>query len=287
MHVDHSDKAVGLYIGIPFCPTRCVYCSFPSYQVSDDIMRIYLSALEKELDFVGNEMRKSGFYAESIYIGGGTPTTLPEKELDELLKKIRTCFDFSRLREYTVEAGRPDTITSEKLKIIKLNGAERISINPQSMKEETLQLIGRKHSSDDIVEAFRNAREHGFSAVNMDLIAGLPQEDESDFCDSMEKVLDLRPENITVHTLAVKRASRLKTFDADYNYHQGLKVEKMLETGTDLLNKSGYRPYYLYRQKQMTGNFENVGYALPGKESLYNIRVMEEDQSVIAMGAGG
>ncbi len=284
---DPSENAVGLYIGIPFCPTRCVYCSFPSYQVTNEQMQQYLKALEKEISYTGEAIGKSTYYIESVYIGGGTPTTLDAESLAGLLTTVGKTFELSRIREYTVEAGRPDTITEEKLAAIKESGATRISINPQSMKAETLEKIGRKHSPEEIIKAFHMAREYAFSSINMDLIAGLPGEDPDDFKRSIEIVLSLRPENITVHTLAVKRASRLKTVDEDYNYHQGQNVGKMLETGTALLKAAGYRPYYLYRQKQMTGNFENVGYSLPGHESLYNIRVMEENQSVIALGAGG
>ena len=287
LSADPDEKAVGLYIGIPFCPTRCVYCSFPSYQADGEKIAAYLVALFQEIEFTAAAMKQSGIYAETLYIGGGTPTTLAASALDALLTKVRDCFDLSVLTEFTVEAGRPDTITPEKLRVIKKNGAERISINPQSMKAETLVKIGRQHTPDDIRSAYESARKIGFQTINMDLIAGLPEEEESDFINTLQEILRMKPENITVHTLAVKRASRLRTLDEDYNYHQGKKVGAMLAAGAFLLKEAGYRPYYLYRQKQMTGNFENVGYTLPGYESLYNVRVMEEDQSVIALGAGG
>ena len=189
--------------------------------------------------------------------------------------------------EFTVEAGRPDTITESKLTVLKENGVDRISINPQSMKQETLDRIGRCHRPEDVIAAFHMAQNVGFKVINADLIAGLPGEEPEDFLYSLKSVMNLEPENITVHTLAVKRASKLKEMDEDYSYRQGEKVRKMLDRGQQLLNSAGYMPYYLYRQKQMAGNFENVGYSFPGKESLYNIRIMEENQTILALGAGG
>lgn len=282
-----DNKAVGIYIGIPFCPTKCIYCSFPSYPVNTNRLRSYLEALRLEIAFVGQEIEKKGWYPESIYIGGGTPTTLSDSELEELLKQVHEFFNLDKIKEFTVEAGRPDTITQEKLKIISKYGVKRISINPQSMKEETLKRIGRFHKPEEIITAFNMAREFGFSFINMDLIAGLPGENTEDFIDSLQTILMLKPENITVHTLAVKRASKLKEMDMNYSFHQGKKVRKMIDKGSPILLRAGYRPYYLYRQKQMTGNFENVGYALPGTESIYNIKIMEENQTIIALGAGG
>lgn len=283
-----DSNAVGIYIGIPFCPTRCIYCSFPSYQVTDDlIINDYLSALCREIEFTGYHMKQRGWYPESIYIGGGTPTALTEKNLEVLLKSVNKNFDLTDLKEFTVEAGRPDTINPEKLKIIKNYKAGRISINPQSMKEETLKRIGRSHKPQDIERAFEMAKQTGFDVINADLIAGLPGENTEDFIDSMKRIIGLGPENITIHTLAVKRASKLKELDGDYNYHQGKKVREMLDFGADILNKAGYRPYYLYRLKQMAGNFENIGYALPGTENIYNIKIMDESQTILAMGAGG
>ncbi|MDD2483578.1 MAG: coproporphyrinogen dehydrogenase HemZ [Eubacteriales bacterium] len=284
---DSNDKALGIYVGIPFCPTRCVYCSFPSYQVAEEQMQQYLLALKQEIEYTAKVINERGAYAESLYIGGGTPTTLNETALQSLLSTIRENFDLKRVCEYTVEAGRPDTITEEKLSLIRENGADRISINPQTMKAETLRKIGREHSPEQILEAYKMARKYAFSSINMDLIAGLPDENPEDFKRSLELVLSLAPENITVHTLALKRASKLKAEEDDYNYRQGQTVGNMLQIGASLLKEAGYRPYYLYRQKQMTGNFENVGYSLPGKESLYNTRIMEENQSIIALGAGG
>jgi len=280
-------EAVGLYLGIPFCPTRCVYCSFPSNQGTAAGISAYLLALHKEITFVSENMRQKGWYPESVYIGGGTPTTLSEQQLDELLKHVTEAFDFSHLREFTVEAGRPDTITGGKLEVIKKYNVQRISINPQSMNMPTLERIGRAHRPEDIAEAFRFARAAGIPMVNTDVIAGLPEEETEDFVNTMEQVLALAPENITIHTLALKRASRLKEIDSEYSYKQGKRVRAMLNRAKEMLDHAGYEPYYLYRQKQMTGNFENVGYAKGDTAGIYNIRIMEEAQTIIALGAGG
>ena len=278
---------IGIYIGIPFCPTRCVYCSFPSNQVGYDKIKPYLEALEHEIRFAGEALACKGWYPETIYIGGGTPTVLEDADIERLLKAIRESFYMKRLRELTVEAGRPDTITESKLIILKENGVDRISINPQSMKQETLEKIGRCHCTSDVFSAFGMARNIGFKVINADLIAGLPGEEKEDFLNSLETVIGLSPQNITVHTLAVKRASRLKDIDDKYSYRQGEKVSVMLQAGEKALKGFGYIPYYLYRQKQMAGNLENVGYTFPGNECIYNIRIMEENQTILALGAGG
>ena len=279
--------AVGLYIGIPFCPTRCVYCSFPSNQGKAAEIAKYLEALHREISFTADRMKQKGWYPESVYIGGGTPTTLTAEQLDELLRHVTKAFNLSRCREFTVEAGRPDTITAEKLAVIRGYGVQRISINPQSMNVPTLERIGRAHRPEDIVEAFRHAREAGIPMINTDVIAGLPEEEAEDFIHTLEQILNLAPENITVHTLALKRASRLKEIDSEYSYKQGKKVRVMLNHAKNMLDQAGYKPYYLYRQKQMTGNFENVGYAKGDTAGIYNIRIMEEAQTIIALGAGG
>ena len=280
-------SSVGVYIGIPFCPTRCLYCSFASNQVPDNEIARYLEALKKEIEYTGRRMRETGLWPESIYIGGGTPTTLTAGQLDRLLTAVEDNMDLSRTVEFTVEAGRPDTITLEKLKVIKKHGVQRISINPQSMKERTLELIGRSHSPDDIVKAFEKSASAGISAVNADVIAGLPEEEPEDFAETLKRILELDPENITVHTLAVKRASRLVEMDRDYHYRQSERVKKMLEISKEMLAGAGYMPYYLYRQKHMAGAFENVGYCKEGTPCIYNIRIMEERQTVLALGAGG
>lgn len=278
---------LGIYIGIPFCPTRCVYCSFASNQVPDSEIERYVPALIKEIEFVGHGMKNSRVRPETIYIGGGTPTTLKAEELDILLYAVHDAFDFSQLREFTVEAGRPDTITLEKLKVLKKQGVSRISINPQSMKKETLALIGRQHSPQDIVRAFEMAKQVGFDSINADLIAGLPGEDVADFKNTLDRVLELGADNITIHTLAVKRASRLKDLDEDYHYKVANTVGEMLAESRRALKNEGFIPYYLYRQKHMAGYYENTGYCREGKDCLYNIRIMDEHQTIMALGAGG
>ncbi len=291
-------KKVAVYIGIPFCPTRCLYCSFTSNQKGPEEIARYLVALEREIRFTGEAAKKAGMAIESVYIGGGTPTTLTAPQLADLLRWTRESFDLSECREWTVESGRPDTITEEKLEAIVSGGADRISINPQSMKQETLDRIGRSHTPDDIRASFALAnalkKRLGTRAdgrprliVNADLIAGLPGEEPDDFRASLDEIIGLGPENVTVHTLAVKRSSRLHEEDKDFSYRQGARVGEMLRIAAETVREAGYRPYYLYRQKQMTGNFENVGYARPGTENLYNMKIMEENQTILALGAGG
>ncbi|MGN0719879.1 MAG: coproporphyrinogen dehydrogenase HemZ [Anaerovoracaceae bacterium] len=281
------ENGVGLYIGIPFCPTRCLYCSFPSNQKGPDEIAKYLDALFTEIRYCGLRMRETGLWPESVYIGGGTPTTLSPDQLDRLLTEVETHIDLTCTKEFTVEAGRPDTITEEKLKVLKQHGIARISINPQSMKKRTLELIGRSHEPEDILDAFQKSDCAGISMINADIIAGLPEETPEDYSDTLETIMRLSPENITVHTLAVKRASRLMNQDPDYHYRQGRIVSEMLEMGSRMLKEAGYRPYYLYRQKHMAGSFENVGYCKGDTPCIYNIRIMEEQQTVIALGAGG
>ena len=284
---DRDHHAVGIYVGIPFCPTRCLYCSFTSNRFTEKAAAEYLKALYKEIDAVRSIMDDRGLYAESIYIGGGTPTSLTEEMFAEMTGRVSDAFLRPKTAEYTVECGRPDTITASKLKSLKSAGAGRISINPQTMKEATLKLIGRQHSPEQIEEAFALARTCGIDCINMDLIAGLPEETEADFAMTMDRIIAMGPENITVHTLAVKKGSRLIEADKDYSYRQAETVRSMLKTGSTKLAEAGYEPYYLYRQKHMAGNFENVGYCKKGSASLYNIRIMDEDQSIIALGAGG
>lgn len=281
------DAGVGLYIGIPFCPTRCLYCSFPSNQKGPEEIAKYLDALFTEIRYCGRRMRETGLWPESVYIGGGTPTTLSANQLDRLLTEVEANIDLSRTKEFTVEAGRPDTITEEKLRVLKEHRIARISINPQSMKKHTLELIGRSHDPEDIREAFHKAADTGISMINADVIAGLPEETPEDYGDTLETIIGLAPENITVHTLAVKRASRLIDQDPEYHYRQGMIVSEMLENGRRMLREAGYRPYYLYRQKHMAGSFENVGYCKGDTPCIYNIRIMEEQQTIIALGAGG
>jgi oxygen-independent coproporphyrinogen-3 oxidase len=246
-----------------------------------------MEALCREIDAASALIKGKGWYPESIYIGGGTPTSLDAPQFEELLSLVSRRFKTGQTREFTVECGRPDTIDRDKLNSIIRWGAERISINPQTMMDSTLERIGRSHTAAQIEEAFTLARDCGIPLINADLIAGLPGEEPADFKYSLERVLQLKPANITVHTLAVKKASRLIEEDQDYAFRRGAATAEMLRTARSSLNREGYRPYYLYRQKHMAGNLENVGYALPGTESLYNIRIMAEDQSIIALGAGG
>ncbi len=281
------ENSLGLYIGIPFCPTRCVYCSFASNQVGASEIERYMTALHKEIDAVGDMMAGKNIVPESIYIGGGTPTTLTEEQLSELLRHIRAAFPMDKVKEFTVEAGRPDTITEGKLLAIKEYGAGRISINPQSMKQRTLELIGRAHTPEDTWRAFEIAKKVEIPVINADLIAGLPEENEADFIDSLKKMIVVGAQNITVHTLAVKRASRLIEQDKDFHYKQADIVRNMLAAAREILIGAAYRPYYLYRQKHMAGSFENIGWCKGDTAGIYNIRIMEEAQSIVALGAGG
>ena len=282
-----APDSAGIYIGIPFCPTRCLYCSFTSNQATEEEMDQYLTALFQEIRFAGKRMQETGMSAESIYIGGGTPTTLDTCRLERLLSCIEQSFDLSTVKEFTIEAGRPDTITLEKLNLFKKRGVGRISINPQSMQEKTLELIGRSHTVQQTRDAFDAAARAGIDVVNADLIAGLPQEKEEDFQKSLKEVLKLKPKNITLHTLAVKRSSRLKEMDEGFHYREPQKTENMLQGAKKLLTEKGYRPYYLYRQKHTAGNTENIGYCREDALSVYNVRIMEEEQTILALGAGG
>ena len=280
-------KDVCLYIGIPFCPTRCAYCSFVSQSVEKSMSMIpgFLSALEQELHAVAEAVRETGLRVVSIYMGGGTPTTLNPEQLDRLLSQTEREFDLSALRECTVEAGRPDTITREKLETLRQHGVDRVSVNPQTMSDSVLEAIGRRHSAEDIRTALRMVRETGGFSVNMDLIAGLPTDTAESFRRTMDEVLALQPENITVHTLSIKRGARLR-FGED-SLPSDAEVAAMLDYANSRLRGEGYAPYYLYRQKNMSGGFENVGWTVPGRENLYNICIMEELCSILAAGAGG
>lgn len=282
-----ASKSLSVYIGIPFCPTRCLYCSFTSNQVQQEQMEPYLEALGKEIDYAGAAAKDAGYKLETLYFGGGTPTTLSADQLDALLSKVSHAFALGSVREYTVEAGRPDTITEEKLRVLIDHGVDRISINPQSMKQETLDRIGRRHTVEDVYKAFELAWKVGIEVINADLIAGLPEETEDDFAYSVKEILQLGANNITLHTLAVKRASRLKEMDENFNYKDEELRERMLASAHETLRGRGYRPYYLYRQKHTSGNTENTGFCTEDRPGLYNIRIMEEAQSNLALGAGG
>lgn len=282
----HYENGYSLYIGIPFCPTTCMYCSFTSYPIISWKKRIseYLSALEKEIDFVAESYKDR--VLDTVYIGGGTPTTLEAEELQRLLDKINSSFDLSRLKEFTVEAGRADSITPEKLKVLKQCGVTRISVNPQTMKQETLDLIGRKHTVSQVKDAFVMAKDAGFTNINMDLILGLPGEKEEDVRHTMEEVKKLGPDSLTVHSLAIKRASKLSQWIEENGISALNNTDETMRITADGAEEMGMAPYYLYRQKNMSGNFENVGYAKEGKFGIYNILIMEEKQSIVACGAG-
>lgn len=280
------ENGYSLYIGIPFCPTTCLYCSFTSYPLVSWAKRVdsYLDALEKEIDFVAVKFAHK--HLNSIYIGGGTPTTLEPYQLDRLIRKIKCSFDLSDCLEFTVEAGRPDSITREKLEVLRKHDISRISINPQTMKDETLKIIGRHHTVDQTVESFKMARELGFDNINMDLIMGLPEETLDDVRNTMEQLKELKPDNITVHSLALKRAARLNMFKEDYKNYKMVNTQEHMDLTAAYAKEMGLSPYYLYRQKSMAGNLENVGYAAPGKAGVYNILIMEEKQTIMALGAG-
>ena len=275
-----------LYIGIPFCPTTCLYCSFTSYPIGQWKERTgeYLEALFREMDYVAEEKR--GCTLDTVYFGGGTPTSLSPEDLDILITRLKKTFDFSTVQEFTVEAGRPDSITREKLQVLKNHGVTRISINPQTMKEETLKLIGRRHTVEDVKERFQMAREMGFDNINMDLIIGLPEEGLEDVRTTMEEVKALAPDSVTVHSLAIKRAARLNTMKEVYKDLKITNTQEMIDLTAQYAREMGLEPYYLYRQKNMAGNFENVGYAAPGKACIYNVLIMEEQQTIIGCGAG-
>lgn len=280
-------EEVSLYVGIPFCPTRCAYCSFVSAAVPGalKLTEPYLEALTGEMEAAAGAVKQAGLSIKSVYIGGGTPTTLSAEQLDALMKKLRESFDLSGCAEFTVEAGRPDTITVEKLAALLHNGANRLSVNPQSMSDAVLRAMGRAHTAQESLEAYRLVRQAGAPCVNMDLIAGLPEDSMEGFRRSLDTVLSLRPENITVHTLALKKGSRL--MEEKSRLPDGEAVAAMLDYAQDTLRQAGYKPYYLYRQKFMSGSFENVGWSLPGFENIYNICMMEELHTVLALGAGG
>ena len=275
-----------LYVGIPFCPSTCLYCSFTSYPLAkwEKHMDDYLEALFQELDDLSANFRHKKLH--TLYIGGGTPTTLSPERMERLLTKIEKSVDTEHLQEYTVEAGRPDSITREKLQVLFEHGIDRISINPQTMKNETLRIIGRHHTAEQTKEAYALAREMGFSHINMDLIIGLPGEGYEDVEHTMQEISKLEPDSVTIHSLAIKRAARLNLFREQYE-EMGLENNmQIMDMTARYCAEMGLSPYYMYRQKNMAGNFENVGYAKPGKAGLYNILMMEEKQTIVACGAG-
>ena len=283
-----EDKdSYSIYIGIPFCPSICLYCSFSSYSLKqyEAYVEPYLEALFKEIEYAGTCFPEKKLI--SIYIGGGTPTTLTADQLRRLLRKVKDKFDFTYLREWTVEAGRPDSITKDKLVVLKEEGVTRISINPQSMQQKTLDLIGRKHTTEQIKEAFSLARECGHNNINMDLIIGLTGETAEDVRGTLSEIEKLSPDSLTVHTLAVKRAARLNIEMDRYRDQKSKEAVEMMTACQEYTKSHGYEPYYLYRQKNMAENLENIGYAKSGKEGLYNVLIMEEHHTILALGSGG
>lgn len=282
----HYQDGYSLYIGIPFCPTTCLYCSFTSYPICLWKGRVadYLTALEKEMEATAEILR--GKVLDSVYIGGGTPTTLEAEELERLLTKLRQTFDLSMVQEFTVEAGRADSITEDKLLVLKKHGVTRISVNPQTMKPETLKLIGRQHTVEQVVDAFHLARKCGFTNINMDLILGLPGEVEADVRYTAEAVRSLAPDSLTVHSLAIKKGSRLNQWIEENGISTIQNTDEMMQLAAQAAKQLQMQPYYLYRQKNMSGNFENVGYARAGCYGIYNILIMEEKQTIAALGAG-
>ena len=278
---------ISVYVGIPFCPTRCTYCSFVSRTIGEktELLEPYLAALEKEVRVTAELMKHSGKHLRTIYIGGGTPTTLSTPQMIRLLDTLRESFDFGRCIEFTVEGGRPDTLDPEKLRAIREHGADRMSINPQTMEDHVLRACGRPHKAEDVVRAYQEAVDAGFAAINMDLIAGLPQDDFDGFRRSLDAVAALNPANITVHTLALKKGADL--FEKREGLSTAEEVSRMVDYANQTLRDLSYKPYYLYRQKYMSGSFENVGWSRDGLDCLYNIYMMEELHTIVSLGGGG
>lgn len=282
-------ESFSLYVGIPFCPSRCSYCSFvmASVERAGKLMAPYVEKLCEEIKVTAQIAADNGLRLESVYFGGGTPTTLGAEQLDRVLGTVRRSFDLSHCREFTVEAGRPDTITQEKLFALKENKVDRISINPQTLSDEVLRRIGRRHTAAQFADAFALARACGFHNINTDLIAGLPGDTAESFRHSLDTVLAWGAECVTVHTLCMKRAANLTTEGKSLNREEALTARAMLDYARQALTDRGYLPYYLYRQTRMVGNLENVGWSLPGCESLYNVYVMDETHTILACGCGG
>lgn len=281
------DRRAALYVHIPFCPSHCLYCSFPSAVVRRGrALDRFTDALCEDIRRAGALIRKKGFLMESVYFGGGTPTVLTEEQMDRVLSAVRAHVPVEEVEEWTVEAGRPDTVNPAMLAVLRARGVDRISVNPQTMQDRILAKISRTHGAADILRAFREARAAGFRTVNMDFICGLPEQTRADMAENLRVICQLRPENVTIHTLAVKRGSPFFHREKEFSLPPEAEVEAMLGDAHRRLVAEGYRPYYLYRQKYMTDDFANVGYALEGHESVYNIQMIGEHQHVIGAGAG-
>lgn len=279
-----DSSAVSLYVSIPFCPTRCSYCSFVSHSMDSAVklMPEYVSALCRELELTARIVRETGTKIDTIYFGGGTPTSISAEDIRTIMECVKREFDITSIREYSFEAGRPDTITEEKLRVIKELGATRISVNPQTLNDDVLRVIGRKHSGEDAVRAFQTARRLGFDNINTDLIAGLPTESAESFRNTLDRMIELDPESITVHTLTIKRSAAL--FADGQNRSSADPAAEMVDYSIKALTDAGYLPYYMYRQKNTVDNLENVGYAKKGYESCYNIFIMDETQTILGAG---
>ena len=282
-----SPRDISIYIGIPFCASRCKYCSFVSHSIENarDLIEPYIDALICEMKTISSVVRMRNLRVKTVYFGGGTPTALSTPQLERIMRALREYFDLSEVFEYTVEAGRPDTCDAEKIAMIAREGATRISVNPQTMDDRILQLMGRRHTAEDIVRMARDIRNLSDMTINMDVIAGLPSDSFDGFKKTIDKVIELNPDNITVHTLAIKKGSTLSTNKMQLPCVS--EVERMVDFAYDSVTQNAYQPYYLYRQKYMSGNLENVGYARAGFESAYNVLIMEELHSIISLGAGG
>lgn len=282
------ENSFSLYVSIPFCPTRCAYCSFVSHSIerTHKLIEPYVELLCRELEEIGKIAKSLNLHLETVYFGGGTPTTLNASQLEKLFNSIEKNFDLSTLREYTVEAGRPDTVTEDKLRALKSAGVSRISINPQSFNDTVLQTIGRKHTAQETVDAFNLARNIGFDNINMDFIAGLPGESMESFENNIQKAISLGAESVTVHTLALKTAAYMASRDLTFDLTDRLFVSSMVDYSNKTLKNAGYYPYYMYRQSKSLGNLENVGWCKEGRDCLYNVYMMDETHSVFAAGAG-
>lgn len=278
-------NSYSLYVSIPFCPTRCIYCSFISQTVKSfkKLMPEYVDKLCREIEYTAKLLECKGLALDTVYFGGGTPTSLDADDLDRIMEKISSSFDLSHLREYTVEAGRPDTVDERKLEVILNNGAGRVSVNPQTLNQSVLDAIGRRHTVEMFYDSFNLAKKAGFRAINVDLIAGLPNDTQESFENSLKSIISLQPENITVHALSIKRASDLMK---NYRSDGAKEAESMIKYAGRTLFDCGYTPYYLYRQKNQLGNQENIGWSKPGFAGIYNVNIMEEVQTIIAVGAG-
>ena len=282
-----APRDLSVYIGIPFCPTRCAYCSFVSQSIEKfgDLLAPYLDVLLREIEYTGKKLAESGWHIRTLYMGGGTPTTLSSPQMARLLQAIQDNFDLSRCLEFTVEGGRPDTLDAEKLAVIKNGGATRISINPQTMSDSVLHTIGRRHTAQQTIDAYQMARAAGFTDINMDIIAGLPCDTLPSFTNTMQEILAMNPTNITVHTLALKKGAARSWTQAQLPGRQ--TVRDMLAEAAQQLRAAGFLPYYLYRQKYTTGGFENTGWCREGYPGLYNIYMMEELHTILSLGGGG